>query len=82
MRLLSEGFAGDPIGFWAMFQAGAEWIAVRADSAQLRFTNGFSFVTYDLGVHGDTLRGTAHILFDFGNPDSMPHGYATGLPCR
>jgi hypothetical protein len=80
--LFSVGFSNDSIGFWDMFLYGATWASVGPDSLQLDFTNGFTSVVYDLGQHRDSLVGTARILFDFGNRDSMPITRAVGIPCR
>jgi hypothetical protein len=64
-----------------MFLYGATWTSKGPDSLQLNFTNGFTSIVYDLGQHRDSLIGTAQILFDFGNRDSMPIARAVGLPC-
>src|SRR5690348_15202747 len=61
----SRGFAADTIRFWRMFLEGAHWVAFARDSVQLQFTNGFSFVTYNLRAEVDSLVGLATTSFDF-----------------
>ena len=79
--LTTLGFLGDSIGFWRMFQHGGTWVALEADSIQLQFSNGFSFVTYNLYNAGDSLVGWASILYDFGPWDTIPGAKAVGRPC-
>lgn len=76
-------FRADTAGSWQMFQAGARWVRVRADSLQLVFGNGFSSVTYDLRIRGDTLVGSAGIWYDFrtGGPDPSVQVRATRTAC-
>jgi hypothetical protein len=81
-QLKSTGFPDDSIHFWRMFENGATWAQISLDSIQLNFSNGFSSVSYDLGLHGDSLAGTASILFDFRTGDSMPRAHAIGRRCR
>ena len=80
----SRGFAADTIRFWRMFLEGAHWVAFARDSVQLQFTNGFSFVTYNLRAEGDSLVGLATTSFDFRSdtvPDPTVHVVARPTPC-
>ncbi len=63
--IVSQGFAADSLRFWRMFRHDGEWAWIKPDSIQLAFTNGFTFITYDLRVIGDTLAGPATIHYDF-----------------
>ena len=54
----------DSLGFWRMFMGPARWVRIRADSAQLNFSNGFSNVVFDLVVRPDILEGRARIHYD------------------
>src|SRR5438094_935393 len=63
----------DTIGFWKMFQnSAARWVQSSRDSLQLQFSNGFTFVTFNLSSGPDSLRGIATIQFDFGDPAKHP----------
>jgi hypothetical protein len=79
--LTTVGFLGDSIGFWRMFQHGGKYVTLKPDSLQLQFSNGFSFVTYNLHNAGDSLVGWASILYDFGPWDTIPGAKAVGRPC-
>ncbi len=80
----SRGFAADTIRFWRMFLVGAHWVAFGGDSVQLQFTNGFSFVTYNMRSGGDSLVGVATTSFDFRSdtaPDPAIRVVARPTPC-
>ena len=80
----SRGFAADTIRFWRMFLVGAHWAAFGGDSLQVQFTNGFSFVTYNMRAEGDSLVGVATTSFDFRSdtaPDPTIQVVARPTPC-
>jgi hypothetical protein len=81
-RLTSAGFANDSIHFWPEFEKDAHWTRIAADSLQLSFSNGYTVVTYNLGFRGDSLAGTATILFDFQDGGPMPRAHASGRRCQ
>ena len=61
----SQANPADRIKFWEMFQNGrARWKRAAPDRIQLRFTNGFTVVEYDLVVKSDSMSGTAVVRFD------------------
>lgn len=82
--MASRGFTADTIRFWRMFLVGAHWVAFGGDSVQLQFTNGFSFVTYNMRAGGDSLVGVATTSFDFRSdtaPDPTIRVVARPTPC-
>ena len=79
----SAGFFADTSNFWRMFLSRARWVQ-HADRLQLQFTNGFTFVTYEMRMQGDSLIGQASVSFDFkveGRPDPVIRVVARPVSC-
>jgi hypothetical protein len=68
--------------FWEMFLVGGRWVA-RRDSMQLRFSNGFSGVVYQLGRDiGDTISGSVRFNYDVVGQSPPPERtIGHRLPC-
>jgi len=62
-KVESAAFFADTSNFWRMFLSNARWVQ-HDDRVQLQFTNGFTSVTYNMSIQGDSLVGRASINFD------------------
>lgn len=75
--------AGDDSRFWWMFRnVGARWSRRMGDSLSVSFNNGFTWVSFDLVLRGDSLLGNGVIHYDFGDPKTHPRFTIAGKLSR